>query len=579
MPKNNETLDKVRHSASHILAYAVAELFGNGVKFAIGPTIEDGFYYDFDLNDQTFTPEDLKKLEAKMSEIIKKKMSFERTELTITEALEKMADQPYKLELIKDLAEAGETKVSFYTVGDFTDLCRGPHIENTKDIGAFKLMKIAGAYWKGSEKNKMLQRIYGTAFETKEQLADYLNLLEEAEKRDHRKLGKELDLFMMHDYAPGIPFFLPKGMQLLIELTKFTREYSYGEGYREVRTPQLFNSELWKESGHWEHYQEDMFHMHHSEDDSEIGIKPMNCPGHMLVFRRDAYSYRELPLRIAETTTLYRNEKSGTLSGLTRVRSISQDDTHIFLAESQIFDEIIALLDKIKTIYKIFNLEIDEINLSTRPEKFLGEKETWDRAEDGLKKALAQAKLDYTVDKGGGAFYGPKIDVKVKDALNRQWQLATIQLDYQLPARFGLEYTDSDGDKKMPVVIHRALLGSMERFLGIIIEHYAGAFPTWLSPVQTVIIPVSEKFNAYGNQVLADMKIAGVRAELDDSSESLGKRIRNAEKQKTPYILVIGEKEVEAGTVAVRKRGEGDLGAKKLEEFITDIKRESAEKK
>jgi len=579
MPETKENLDKIRHSTSHILAYAVRELFGDSVKFAIGPTIEDGFYYDFDLAGQTFTPEDLKKIEKKMEEIIKKKLPFERTEMSVDEALVKMADQPYKKELIKDLSEAGETKVSFYTVGDFTDLCRGPHVESTKELGNFKLMKIAGAYWRGSEKNKMLQRIYGTAFQTKNELAKYLLMLEEAEKRDHRKLGKELDLFMMHDYAPGIPFFLPKGMQMLIELTKFTREYSYGEGYKEVRTPQLFNSELWKESGHWEHYQDDMFHMHHAEDDNEIGIKPMNCPGHMLIFRRDTYSYRELPLRIAETTTLYRNEKSGTLSGLTRVRSISQDDTHIFLAESQIFDEILVLLDKIKTIYKIFNLEIDTINLSTRPEKFLGEKKTWDHAEDGLKKALAQSKLDYTIDEGGGAFYGPKIDVKVKDALNRQWQLATIQLDYQLPARFGLEYADSDGGKKTPVVIHRAILGSMERFLGIIIEHYAGAFPTWLSPVQCAVIPISEKFNDYGDSVLTELKAAGIRAEIDKSDESLGKRIRLAEKQKTPYILVVGEKEVEAKTVAVRKRSEGDLGAEDVKEFIKQIKEEIEEKK
>ena len=576
---NNEQLEKIRHSASHILAYAVKEIFGSEVKFAIGPTIADGFYYDFDLSGKTFSPDDLKKIEEKMGEIIKKKLPFEKFELPVDEALEKMKDQPYKQELIRDLASAGETSVSFYTVGEFTDLCRGPHIENTKEIGAFKLMKIAGAYWKGSEKNQMLQRIYGTAFATKDELKAYLDLLAEAEKRDHRKLGKELNLFMMHDYAPGIPFFLPKGMQLLIELTKFTREYSYGEGYKEVRTPQLFNADLWKESGHWEHYQEDMFHMHHSEDDSEIGIKPMNCPGHMLVFRRDTYSYRELPLRIAETTTLYRNEKSGTLSGLTRVRSISQDDTHIFLAENQIFDEILVLLDKIKTIYKIFNLHIDEINLSTRPEKFLGEKATWDRAEDGLKKALAQAELSYTVDEGGGAFYGPKIDVKVKDALGRQWQLATIQLDYQLPARFKLEYADADGTKKTPVVIHRAILGSMERFLGIIIEHYAGAFPTWLSPVQVMIIPVSDKFNAYGEEILAQLKAAGVRAQIDTAAESLGKRIRNAEKDKTPYILVVGEKETASKTVAVRKRGEGDLGSLAIQEFTDKLLKEIADKK
>lgn len=554
--KNNQEI--INHSTAHVMMQALVNLYG--AIPGVGPAIENGFYHDFEAEHQV-TLEDLPTIEAEMKKIIKADLPIKRSMMPIDEAIEflKSKNYNYTAELAEELKSAGETEVSFYEQGDFINMCKGPHLESTKKIGAFKLLSLAGAYWRGDEKNKMLQRIYGIAYETKEELEAYLKMREEAEKRDHKKLGKELNLFMMHDYAPGIPFFLPNGMQVLIELTKFAREYSYGEGYREIKTPQLFNAELWKTSGHWDHYQEDMFLIHHAEDNSDIGIKPMNCPGHMLVFKRDLYSYRDLPLRLAETTTLYRNEKSGTLSGLTRVRALSQDDTHIFLAEGQIFDEIVIILEKIKKIYEIFNLQIDVINLSTRPAEFLGEKETWDRAEEGLKKALEQSELDYVVDDGGGAFYGPKIDIKVKDAIGRQWQLATIQLDYQMPQRFGLEYTDADGSKKTPVVIHRALLGSMERFMGILIEHYTGAFPTWLSPVQAVIIPVSEKFTDYGQTIKEKMLAENIRVEIDDSAESLGKRIRNAEKKKMPYILVVGEKEIEAKAVAIRKRSEGDL--------------------
>jgi threonyl-tRNA synthetase len=563
---DKEDIMILRHSTSHILAAAVKKLFPK-VKLGIGPAIEDGFYYDFDIG-QPFTPEDMKKIESEMDSIIRKNLDFTKKDISKTEAKKLFKDEPYKLELIEELE--GNT-VSTYATGDFIDLCKGPHVKNSKELKAFKLIKTAGAYWKGSEKNKQLQRIYGIVFHEKEELKKYLEMLQEAEKRDHRKLGKDLNLIMTHEFAPGMPFFLPKGMTMLIELTKFVREYSYGEGYKEVRTPHLFNAELWKISGHWDHYRENMFCLHHVEDNIDMGIKAMNCPGHMLVFKRDAHSYKDLPLRIAETTTLYRNEKSGTLTGLTRVRALSQDDTHIFLSQDQIFDEIKILLGKIKSIYKVFNLQIDEINLSTRPENFMGEKKTWDFAESKLKDALESSGLKYKIDAGGGAFYGPKIDVKVKDALNRQWQLATIQLDYQMPQKFGLEYTDSDGSRKTPVVIHRALLGSMERFLGIIIEHYAGKFPLWLSPVQVKVLTIADRFNEYAEKVAEKMKKYGLRVELDERAESISKKVRDAQVEKVNYILVVGEKEISENTVTVRTRDNVVQGAKKVDEFIKQL--------
>ncbi|PKM87628.1 threonine--tRNA ligase, partial [Candidatus Falkowbacteria bacterium HGW-Falkowbacteria-2] len=480
-------IETKRHSLAHLLAAAVTEMWPQA-KLAIGPDIENGFYYDIDFNGESISDTQLKDIEKKMSHLAKQNLVFTRSEKSIDEALSwaKTEGGIYKEEIISDLKTNGETNASFYTVGKFTDLCRGPHVENTKEIkpNSFKLEKLAGAYWRGDEKNKMLTRIYGVAFDTKDELDAYLKMMTEAEKRDHRKLGKELDLFMNHEYAPGMPFFLPKGMIILQELTQFVRRYSYGPGYREIRTPQLLNADLWKTSGHWGHYQEDMFCLHHAEDDTDMGIKPMNCPAHMLVFKRDLKSYKELPLRLAETTTLYRNEKSGTLHGLTRVRSLSQDDSHIFVRPDQILGEVTELLIKIKNIYQVFGLKIDEIHLSTRPEQFLGEIADWDKAEASLKQALEDAHLEYQINEGDGAFYGPKIDVKVKDAIGRQWQLATIQLDSQMPQRFELKYTDADGSAKTPIVIHRALLGSIERFLGVIIEHYAGAFPVWLMPDQ-----------------------------------------------------------------------------------------------
>ena len=572
--KEESQVEIKRHSLAHLLAYAVLTKYPNA-KLAIGPSVENGFYYDIDFGDEKLTDADLKGLEKQMSHFIKQNLKFERSEMPIAEALKlvEIENNPYKTEIISDLQKAGETVVSFYKAGNFTDLCRGPHVESTRDIkeGSFKINRLAGAYWRGDEKNKMLTRVYGLAFDTKLELDEYLNLMIEAEKRDHRKLGKELNLFMNHEFAAGMPFFLPKGMIIVQELIRFIREYSYGVGYREVRTPQILNSELWKISGHWEHYQEDMFCMHHNEDDVDLGIKPMNCPAHMLVFKRDLHSYKELPLRLAETTTLYRNEKSGTLHGLTRVRSLSQDDTHIFLRPDQVLSEISDLLQKIKNIYKIFDLQIDEIHLSTRPEKFLGEKSVWDQAEDNLKTALTAAGLEYKINEGDGAFYGPKIDVKIKDAIGRQWQLATIQLDFQLPLRFELTYTDSDGSAKTPVVIHRALLGSIERFFGIIIEHYAGAFPLWLSPVQVKLISVAETHIAYCKQLEEELRVHGIRVEIDDTDSTVGNKIRKAVAEKSPYMLVIGDKEVAAPTLSVRARGEQEAKEFAKDEFIQKL--------
>ncbi|MFA5020444.1 MAG: threonine--tRNA ligase [Patescibacteria group bacterium] len=576
MPNTKENLNEIRHSTSHLLAYAVQELFGNQVKFAIGPTIDDGFYYDFDLGQQTFTPEDLKKIEAEMAKLIKQKLPFEKFDLPIEAALEKMAGQPYKQELIRDLAADGATEVSFYTVGDFTDLCKGPHVNNTKELGAFKLMKIAGAYWKGSEKNKMLQRIYGTAFATKEELAAHLEMIAEAEKRDHRKLGKELGLIAFHDEGPGFPFFKPKGMAVWNELLAYWRQMHAEAGYSEIKTPIMLSQRLWEISGHWENYRENMYET--TIDEEKFAIKPMNCPGGLLMYKEDLHSYRDLPLRWGEIGLVHRHELSGVLSGLFRVRAFHQDDAHIFMRPDQIKDEILGVLNLVDQMYAAFGLSY-HLELSTRPEKSIGSDEAWATATAGLKEALDGTGKDYKINEGDGAFYGPKIDIHIKDAIGRTWQCGTIQLDMNLPERFQLAYIDADGQEKRPIMIHRVIYGSLERFLGVLIEHYAGAFPAWLSPVQAVIIPVSEKFNGYGQKILTELQAAGLRAELDDADESLGKRIRNAEKQKTPYILVVGDKEQTAGTVAVRKRIEGDLGAVKIEDFIKNIKKEIEEKK
>lgn len=564
-----------RHSLAHIMAAAVKELWPEA-QLAIGPAIENGFYYDIDFGDVKISDTDLKAIEKKMNHLLKQNLKFERTEMSIDEAIaaSEQEGHPYKTEILHDLKATGENQVSFYAVGAFTDLCRGPHIESTKEIkpGSFKLHKLAGAYWRGDEKNKMLTRIYGLAFNTKEELDEHLRIIAEAEKRDHRKIGKEQDLVMLHEWAPGTPFFLPKGFIMLQELWKVAREHSYGSGYQEVRTPQLLNAELWKTSGHWDHYQEDMFILHHAEDGCDLGVKPMNCPAHMLVFKRDIHSYRDLPLRLAETTTLYRNEKSGTLHGLTRVRSLSQDDSHIFCRPEQILSEISQLLEKVKTLYKIFDLKIDEIHLSTRPEKFLGERKAWDEAEEALKQALSQAGLEYKINEGDGAFYGPKIDVKVKDAIGRQWQLATVQLDYQLPQRFDLHYTDVDGQPKTPVVIHRALLGSVERFMGVIIEHYGGIFPLWLSPVQVKIISVAETHVPACKKLANALAQAGIRVEVDESNETVGNKIRKAIGDKVPHMLVIGDKEAGSEVLSVRDRGQQETREISQADFLAELK-------
>ena len=572
--KEEINVEVKRHSLSHLLAYAIKELYPKAL-LSVGPSIENGFYYDIDFGDEKISETNLKEIEKKMNYFTKQNLKFERSEMPIDEAIkkEKTSGEIYKEEIITDLKAKGETIVSYYAVGKFEDLCRGPHVTNTNQIkpGSYKLDKLAGAYWRGDEKNKMLTRIYGLAFDTKDELDAYLKMMLEAEKRDHRKIGKEQGLIMLHEYAPGIPFFLPKGFIILNELIKFVREYSYGEGYNEVRTPQLFNAELWKTSGHWEHYKEDMFILHHAEDDCDMGIKGMNCPGHMLVFKNNIRSYRDLPYRIAETTTLHRNEKSGTLHGLTRVRSISQDDTHIFARPDQVLSEIATLLQKIKFIYSIFNLQIDEIYLSTRPDHFMGEKLVWDKAEDNLKTALNNAKLDYKINEGDGAFYGPKIDVKVKDAIGRQWQLATIQLDFQMPKRFELSYTDQNGEKVTPIVIHRALLGSMERFMGVIIEHYSGIFPVWLSPTQVKIISVAEVHIPFCKKLETELKKAGIRVEVDEANETVGNKIRKAVNEKVPFMLVIGDKEVASPVLNVRDRGSIETREIATSDFIKEV--------
>jgi len=514
--------------------------------------------------------------------------------LGIDEAIElfKKMGQTYKVELLSDLKTKGTTSVkdvemdvvdvrsvSLYQTGEFIDLCRGPHVEFSQEIGVFKLTKLAGAYWRGKSENPQLQRIYGVCFALQSELDEYLTMVEEAEKRDHRKIGKEQDLFMMHDFAPGMPFFLTGGMIMLNELTKFVREFSYGAGYSEVRTPQIFNTELWKTSGHWEFYKNDMFCLHHAEDNVDMAIKPMNCPAHMLVFKNSLRSYRDLPLRLAETTTLYRNEKSGTLHGLTRVRSLSQDDTHIFLREEQILTEIDDLLGKIKKIYSVFNLTIDEIHLSTRPEKYLGELAMWHKAELALKTALENAQLKYQINAGDGAFYGPKIDVKVKDAIGRQWQLATIQLDFQLPQRFELYYTDADGSRQTPVVIHRAILGSMERFLGVLIEHYTGAFPVWLSPTQILLAPVSSKHVDGAIKLADELQSLGIRVAVDAADETVGNKVRKAVGQKIPYIVVVGDKELNGENWMIRIRGQEEQLKMSKEEFVERVREEIRNRK
>ena len=563
-----DELRAIRHTASHVLAQAVKRLYPD-TKLAIGPAIDDGFYYDFD-REGGFTPEDLEKLEAEMTRIVKENLPVKPFVLPRAEAIKFMEEkgEPYKVELIEDLPE--EETISFYQQGEFVDLCAGPHIMYTKGVKAFKLTSIAGAYWRGSEKNKMLTRIYGTAFANKTDLESYLTMMEEAKKRDHRKLGKELGLFMFAEEGPGFPFFLPKGMTLKNTLIDYWREIHCRDGYQEVSTPIILSRKLWENSGHWDHYKDNMYTTVIDEED--YAVKPMNCPGGMLVYKNQPHSYRDLPLKVGELGLVHRHEKSGQLHGLMRVRCFTQDDAHIFMRDDQIEDQIKGVTKLINEVYTQFGFEYF-VELSTRPEDSMGSDEDWEMATNGLKKALEDMGLDYIVNEGDGAFYGPKIDFHLRDSLGRTWQCGTIQLDFQMPQRFDLEYTAEDGSKKRPIMIHRVCFGSIERFIGILIEHFAGKFPVWLAPVQVKVIPVSEKSMDYATGVYEKLKAAGIRTELDHKDEKVGYKIRQAQLEKVPYMLVLGEKEAAEGAITVRSRDKGDLGAAQLDAFIEDIKK------
>lgn len=558
-----------RHTASHIMAQAIKRLYPD-TKLAIGPSIDDGFYYDID-RETPLTAEDLEKIEKEMKKIVKEALPIEQFNKPRAEAIEyfKEKGENYKVELIEDLPE--DSVISFYSQGEFTDLCAGPHLMNTKTVKAFKLTSLAGAYWRGSEKNKMLQRIYGTAFPKKAELEEYLNMLEEAKKRDHRKLGKELGLFMMRDEGPGFPFFLPKGMVLKNALLDYWRDIHNKAGYVEISTPIMLSRHLWETSGHWDHYKENMYTT--VIDDTDFAIKPMNCPGGILVYQSEPRSYRDLPLRMGELGLVHRHEKSGQLHGLMRVRCFTQDDAHIFMMPEQIRDEIKDVAKLIDSVYSLFGFKY-HVELSTRPEDSMGSDEDWNMATDALRGALDDLGLPYVVNEGDGAFYGPKIDFHLEDSIGRTWQCGTIQLDFQLPMRFNCEYTGADGEKHRPIMIHRVVFGSIERFIGILIEHFAGAFPTWLAPVQVKVLPISDKHIEYGQKVLDELKASGIRAELDSRAEKIGYKIREAQMQKVPYMLVVGAKEEEENLVSVRSRFAGDEGQKSLDEFIAAMKEE-----
>lgn len=566
--------DILRHTSAHILAQAVKNLFPN-TKLAIGPSIKDGFYYDFD-TDHRFTPEDLEKIEKEMQKIVKEDLAPHRFVKPRDEAIEYLQElgEDYKVELVKDLPEGEE--ISFYQQGDFVDLCKGPHLPTTKKVKAFKLTSIAGAYWRGDEKRPMLQRIYGTSFEKKKDLDEHLERLEEAKKRDHRKLGRELDLFSMHGEGPGFPFFHAKGMALWHTLEGFWREEHIKRGYYEVKTPIILNEQLWHQSGHWDHYKENMYFT--NIDDSDYAIKPMNCPGAMLIYKSNMYSYRDLPLKMAELGLVHRHELAGALHGLMRVRSFTQDDAHIFMLPEQVKDELKKVISLADYMYKVFGFKY-HIELSTKPEKAMGTDEQWERATDSLREAIEEMGIRYVVNEGDGAFYGPKLDFHLEDSIGRTWQCATIQLDFQMPERFDLTYVGQDNEKHRPVMIHRTILGSMERFIGVLIEHYAGKFPVWLAPVQVSILPISDKYNDYGYKIAEMLKDKGVRVEVDTRSEKIGYKIREAQLARSPYMLIVGEKEVEEGTVSVRDREEGDNGAMKAEEFAEKIAQEIKDKK
>jgi len=555
------------HSTSHVMAQAVKRLFPEA-KLTIGPSIEEGFYYDFD-RDESFTPQDLEKIEQEMGKIVSEDYSFRRMDIAREEAVKKLREmnEPYKVELVQDLPE--DADISFYQQGEFVDLCAGPHIFSTGRIKAFKLMSLAGAYWRGDEHNKMLQRIYGISFPKKSMLDEYLTRIEEAKKRDHRRLGRELGIFSMHEEGPGFPFFHPKGMVLWNILTDFWRKEHKKRGYLEIKTPIILSEELWRMSGHWDHYKENMYFTKIDEED--YAVKPMNCPGGILLYKTDVHSYKELPLRLGELGLVHRHELSGVLHGLMRVRCFTQDDAHIYMMPSQIEDEIIGVIDLIDYFYKIFGFEYN-MELSTRPENSMGSDELWEKATDALKSALEKKGLSYRVNEGDGAFYGPKIDFHLKDSIGRTWQCGTIQLDFQMPEKFDMTYIGPDGEKHRPVMIHRVIFGSLERFIGILIEHYAGAFPVWLSPVQARILPISEKHMDYAREVKDKLEEADVRVELDERNEKIGYKIREAQIQKLPYMLIVGDKEAGSGSISVRQREAGDIGSRNIEEFIAEVR-------
>lgn len=558
-----------RHTTSHIMAQAIKRLYPD-TKLAIGPSIEDGFYYDID-RETPLVAEDLEKIEAEMKKIVKEDLPIKQYTMPRAEAIAyfKEKDEPYKVELIEDLPE--DSVISFYSQGEFTDLCAGPHLMSTKPVKAFKLTSLAGAYWRGSEKNKMLQRVYGTSYPKKAELEEYLHMMEEAKKRDHRKLGKELGLFMMREEGPGFPFFLPKGMELKNQLLDYWREIHKKAGYVEISTPIMLSRHLWETSGHWDHYKDNMYTT--VIDDEDFAIKPMNCPGGILVYESEPRSYRDLPLRMGELGLVHRHEKSGQLHGLMRVRCFTQDDAHIFMTPEQVRDEIKGVVKLINEVYSLFGFKY-HVELSTRPEDSMGSDEDWDMATEALRGALDDLGLPYVVNEGDGAFYGPKIDFHLEDSIGRTWQCGTIQLDFQLPLRFNLEYTGADGEKHRPIMIHRVIFGSIERFIGILIEHFAGAFPTWLAPVQVKVLSISDKYMDYAQKVLDELNNSGVRAEIDTRAEKIGYKIREAQMKKIPYMLVVGAKEEEDGLVSVRSRFEGDEGQKSLTDFLAAIKME-----
>ena len=568
--KDEKGLAALRHTTSHVMAQAVKRLYPN-TKLAIGPSIADGFYYDMEF-ETPLTSDDFEKIEAEMKKIVKEDLKIERFTLPREKAIEfmKEKEEPYKVELIEDLPEGEE--ISFYQQGEFVDLCAGPHLMSTKEVGkAFKIMSLAGAYWRGDEHNQMLTRLYATAFAKKDELEAYITMMEEAKKRDHRKLGKELGLFMMHEAGPGFPFFLPKGMVLKNTLLDYWREIHRKAGYVEISTPVILNRSLWETSGHWDHYKNNMYTT--VIDGEDYAIKPMNCPGGVLVYASEPRSYRDLPLRMGELGLVHRHEKSGQLHGLMRVRCFTQDDAHIFMTPEQIKDEIKGVAGLINEVYSLFGFQY-HVELSTRPEDSMGSDEDWEMATDALRSALDELQLPYVVNEGDGAFYGPKIDFHLVDCIGRTWQCGTIQLDFQLPQRFELEYVGADGEKHRPIMIHRVVFGSIERFIGILIEHFAGAFPTWLAPVQVKVLPISDKYMDYAQSVLNKLTEAGIRAEVDTRAEKIGYKIREAQTAKIPYMLVVGQKEEEENTVSVRSRADGDDGARSLDTFIADILKE-----